>query len=119
MPGDSGEVLPAVLAAVGRRPCLFWLDAHQMVGGVRGERVTPVLRELRHVLERRPGDVVLVDDARLFTGAFDYPTLDQVAELAAAARPGWNLEVADDIVRLIPNDSPAFAQAQSLKACLR
>jgi hypothetical protein len=44
MPGR--HLLPGVLVAVDE-PCLFWLDAHAMASGVRGQDVTPIDRELR------------------------------------------------------------------------
>ncbi len=101
VPGDSGEMLPAVLATVAGRPCLFWLDAHLIGGGVRGKLTTPIIHELRAVLGSDLDEaVILVDDARLFNEASDYPTLDQVRELVRAGRPDWTLLVEHDIVRI-------------------
>ena len=74
--GDSVEVLPGVVASV-PRPCLFWLDAHYS-GGItaRGDVETPIMKELQVVLSRATeGDVILIDDARLFVGKNDYPTI--------------------------------------------
>ena len=100
MPGDSSEVLPSVLREIEGRPALFWLDAHYMAGGVRGRLVTPVLEELRQVLDRgRRDDVILIDDARLFTGGFDYPSLDEVRRLTGGRRDRA-LAVEHDVIRI-------------------
>jgi hypothetical protein len=47
-----------------------------------------------------PGHVALIDDARLFDGTDDYPTLDDLRRWLAERRPAWVMEVADDIIRL-------------------
>lgn len=108
--GDSGGLLPQVLAELDE-PALFWLDGHQMrvptasgaQPGARGERVTPVRAELAAILAHPTSDhVVLIDDARLFTGHGDYPTLDEVQQLVRSQRPKWRFEVEDDVIRLLP-----------------
>lgn len=101
--GDSGTVLPRVLATLDG-PALFWLDGHWSGGETaRGETDTPVLAELEHVFaDPRAGHVVLVDDARLFDGTGGYPTLDGLRELAKRRRPDWEMSVANDIIRLVP-----------------
>lgn len=97
--GDSADLLPKLARRI-ERPCLFWLDAHAMVGGVRGARLTPVAAELEAVLRRgTEGDAVLVDDVRLFTGRSEYPAIDAVRELVRERRPGWSVEVRDDVLR--------------------
>lgn len=99
--GDSGEVLGGLLPRIDR-PCLFWLDSHfSDADTARSGLITPVLRELghifRHPLARR--HVILIDDARLFNGEDDYPTLEAVKALAAGA--GFDrVEVKDDIIRI-------------------
>ncbi len=98
--GDSGQVLPEILAGI-TGPCLFWLDAH-CSGGVtaRGDCETPVVKEVAAILDHdERGHVVLIDDARCFVGKDGYPTLDQLRNLILAIRPEWTFEVEDDIVR--------------------
>jgi hypothetical protein len=99
--GDSGERLPEVLAAI-EQPCLFWLDGHYS-GGItaRGEEETPVLRELEGILSQQAREhVVLIDDARCFTGSNGYPTIHLLADLLMEERPHWSLCVEDDIIRM-------------------
>jgi hypothetical protein len=77
--GDSGAELPKLLATL-NRPCLFWLDGHYS-GGVtaKADLETPIIMELGTILEHPIKEhVVLIDDARLFNGTNDYPTIDQL-----------------------------------------
>lgn len=97
--GDSAVVLPRVLERI-ERPCLFWLDGKAMVGGVSGPVKTPVRAELAAILAHRvEGHVVLIDDARIFTGRGDYPSRAELEEAVLAARSDWVVEVRDDVVR--------------------
>lgn len=73
--GNSGEKIAEVLREIDR-PCLFWLDAHYS-GGVtaRGDEMTPIIDEIRHILNHSVcGHVIVIDDARLFNGNDGYPT---------------------------------------------
>ena len=103
--GDSSTILPSVVASISE-PCLFWLDAHYSGGTTaRGETETPIMKELHTVLDREgAGDVILVDDARLFVGKDDYPTVEQVRNLVAETRPDMSLESKDDIIRICRTD---------------
>ncbi len=80
--GDSGDVLPVLLARLDR-PALFWLDGHYS-GGItaRGIEDTPILRELQHISRHRlrQDHHLVVDDVRLFTGADGYPKLSDLQE---------------------------------------
>jgi hypothetical protein len=98
--GDSGALLPKVLAALDH-PALFWLDGHYMGGGTaRADRDSPVQAELASLL-RHPtrGHLVLIDDARLFIGTAGYPTIDDLRALIVRARPGSRVELEGDIIR--------------------
>jgi glycosyltransferase involved in cell wall biosynthesis len=99
--GDSGEVLPRVLASV-REPALFWLDAHYSGGSTaKGAAFTPIYRELEAILAHpADGHVVLVDDAADFVGEEDYPTVEQLRQFVKERRPGHRFEIADDIIRI-------------------
>jgi hypothetical protein len=98
--GDSGAVLPQVLAALDGR-ALFWLDAHYS-GGLtcRGAQDTPIGEELRHILGDPRDHVVLVDDAREFNGTNGYPTIEQLVVLVGELRPDYEVSVANDIIRI-------------------
>jgi len=106
--GDSGAVLPRVLASLDR-PALFWLDGHYSGGfTARGAEDTPVMQELAAVLAHPiAGHVVLVDDARCFDGANGYPTIEALRALVAAKRPDWEFSVRHDSIRMSPRGAAA------------
>jgi hypothetical protein len=101
--GDSGRLLADYLTNINER-CLFWLDGHYS-GGItaRGELNTPIKRELEHIFEHPvAGHVILIDDARCFTGQSDYPTLDELQRVVNERTQGWQFSVEDDVVRIHP-----------------
>lgn len=101
--GDSGKILPEVLASVSA-PALFWLDGHYSADiTAKGDKDTPIASELASIA-RHPvkGHVILIDDARCFNGSNDYPTIDELKSMASAYWPGAGFEVRDDIVRIAP-----------------
>lgn len=99
--GDSGEILGEVLAGI-ERPALFWLDGHYSAGiTAKGPLETPIEKELAHIAAHRlaPRHVILIDDARLFTGMGDYPHLRQLED--RASRAGFtSCTIEDDIIRI-------------------
>lgn len=110
--GDSGEELPRLLGSL-NEPALFWLDGH-FSGGVtaRGNTDTPIVREVDAVLSHRVEEhVVLIDDARLFGKAPDYPPIDELRAAVKRLRPDWIFRVQDDIICMgradrVGTDSP-------------
>jgi len=99
--GDSMVVLPSLLDTL-TSPTLFWLDGHFSGGATsKGALDTPVEREVELVLAHPVrGHVVLIDDARCFVGANDYPTLEALQAKVAAQRPELCFEVGHDIIRI-------------------
>lgn len=106
--GDSAKVLAEVVAAV-ESESLFWLDAHYSCGiTARGATETPILYELASILSKDArGQVILIDDAREFTGAGDYPALDDIRKFVLSTRPDMVLEVRDDIIRIHEKRRPS------------
>ena len=99
--GDSGRLLGDYLADI-REPCLFWLDGHYS-GGItaRGALETPIKNELTYILSHPvDGHVILIDDARCFTGENDYPTLQDLREFLNERKPGWQFSVDTDVIRM-------------------
>lgn len=106
--GDSGRELGRLISRL-EGPALFWLDAHWSGGArrgatsARGERDTPVLEELEHILHAADArHVVAIDDARLFGTDPEYPTVDQVAALVRARSPRRRTMVACDCIQILP-----------------
>lgn len=98
--GDSGVILQTVLKEI-NCPCLFWLDGHYS-GGItsKGTLNTPILAELNTVLTQPYNHVVLIDDARLFTGENDYPTIEEIRQFVLKQKPTYSFEVKYDIIRI-------------------
>ena len=101
--GDSGKLLDEHLATI-NEPCLLWLDGHYS-GGItaKGALETPIKNELAAILSHPvDGHVVLIDDARCFTGENDYPTLDELQNFVAEHKPNHKFSVEHDIIRVHP-----------------
>lgn len=99
--GDSSKVLPEIISHI-YKPCLFWLDAHYSEGiTVKGEKETPIVDELKRIFNNPvEGHVILIDDARCFTGQNDYPALEELRALVARRYPNFVFYVKDDIIRI-------------------
>ena len=92
---------------------VFWLDAHwcssEAVGGKDSQ--CPLLQELESIGQLGLNDVVLIDDARLFTGpppsphhGSDWPTLAQV--LRGLQNICWRHEIRiiNDVIMVFPEN---------------
>jgi len=99
--GDSGKQLGERLANI-NEPCLFWLDGHYS-GGItaKGSLETPIKHELTAILSHPvDGHVILIDDARCFTGEHDYPTIDELKSFVATRKPNHKFSVEHDVIRI-------------------
>ena len=98
--GDSGEVLPKILLKI-NEPAIFWLDGHYS-GGItaRGETDCPIFEELGAIFNsKKLNHIFLIDDARLFTGQEDYPTINKLTEYIKSKNEKYEVQVKDDIIR--------------------
>ena len=100
--GDSGIVLNKLLPEIDK-PALFWLDGHYSEGiTAMGTKECPVAEELEAIFKSDLHHIILIDDARLFNGTRDYPTLDEIRQICQRHDKTYSLTVKDDIIRLIP-----------------
>jgi hypothetical protein len=101
--GDSAQVLPKILESIAS-PAVFWLDGHYSGGDTgKGELDTPIQTEVELILcHPVRGHAILVDDARLFTGAGDYPTLSAFREQLMKLNASYHFAVKTDIIRFVP-----------------
>ena len=98
--GDSSDVLPQILKDL-REPALFWLDGH-FSGGVtaRGEVDFPILVELDHIRNHPiKNHVILIDDARVFTGDSNVPAREKIVESLRAINAAYSIQETSDIIR--------------------
>jgi hypothetical protein len=115
--GDSCRVLPEIVAALGTRKRVLWLDGHCCcnTGGVNERDECPLLCELACVT---PDDIVLIDDARLFLrtppaphDAAQWPSIRQVID----AIPSDFVQVIGDVIWAVP-DALRPAMVEYLRA---
>ena len=81
---------------------MFWLDAHYSSGvTARGVVDSPIAQELETIFSHpAKGHVILIDDAREFTGHGGYPTIEELYEFVLARKPGWRMLVYNDMIRI-------------------
>jgi len=99
--GDSGQVLESLLKDISKKT-LFWLDGHYSEGATaKGNLNTPIINELTHISNHYIKDhVVLIDDARCFTGEDDYPSISFLKDFVNQVSPDMEFKVEDDIIRI-------------------
>lgn len=102
--GDSKNMLGEMIDRVrNKKRILFFLDGHYSGGETgMGAVATPVEHEIETIYKKLPGKhfVILIDDARCFTGEAGYPVLkDFVGKLRL--RENVDVSVKGDIIRVI------------------
>lgn len=99
--GDSGVVLKDLLREI-NEPALFWLDGHYSAGiTAKSGKNTPIMEELGAILSQKYDHIILIDDARLFIGEGDYPTIDELSSFVTGLDSRRKISVADDIIRVL------------------
>lgn len=101
--GDSGELLGKVVDEL-NVPAIFWLDGHYSAGPTaKADLNTPIRAELQTIFRSGLPHVILIDDARLFNGQEDYPTIDEVRVITEQLTTGrYSFKVEDDIIHILP-----------------
>lgn len=101
--GDSGKMLKQLVEKISE-PAIFWLDGHYSgFETAKGDYATPVYQELDAIFSTSLNHVILIDDARLFVGKDDYPTIEELQKYVAAKRGTAELTIEDDMIRITPN----------------
>ena len=108
--GDSGKILKEMVKSFSE-PILFWLDGHYSSEFFLGEEYiktarididTPIKEELLAILASEFDHFILIDDARLFNGLGDYPTIYQIKKIVRLSGKKCKVTVKDDMIRIIP-----------------
>ena len=101
--GDSGTILNKLIPEI-NKPALFWLDGHYS-GWItaKGAKECPVPEELEAILKSPLPHIILIDDARLFNGTHDYPTIGQIEEIIRSNNRQYFIDTKNDIIRLTPS----------------
>lgn len=102
MQGDSSRLLPDILQSLSGMT-VFWLDAHHSSSiTALGDDYTPIMSEITAIAGwNQRFTVILIDDARLFTGK-DYPEISSFKEFLKKRFPRHEIAIADDIIRVSP-----------------
>ena len=109
--GDSGVILKDLVKKI-NQPILFWLDGHysseffvgeEFIKTAKGKINTPILDELRIILRNNLKHIILIDDARLFIGKYDYPTIAELQDLIKCLNPNYLLSTRNDIIYIQPH----------------
>jgi hypothetical protein len=99
--GDSGDVLIELCAKL-NEPAIFWLDGHYSAGiTAKGKKLCPIYEELLAIFNSTPlSHILLIDDARLFIGENDYPTIPELSEFVKKHRPHSEIYCKDDMIHV-------------------
>jgi len=98
--GDSGKVLKQLVDKISD-PAIFWLDGHYSgFETAKGDLETPIKYELDTILSSRLNHIILIDDARLFIGKNDYPTIEELKAYVLAKKINYIFNIEDDIIRI-------------------
>jgi len=110
--GDSGTKLGEIVPILAP-PVLYWLDGHfsgsmyigdELVETASGDLHSPIIKELECLLAKGiEGNVILIDDARLFVGQGGYPEYNSLVKFLEK----FNISPSQisqkrDIIRIIP-----------------
>lgn len=101
--GDSGVELKKIVEKL-NQPVLFWLDGHYSgKGTAKGKKENPILEELKTIFDTNDlRYVILIDDARHFGSAKDFPSLKDIALYVKQKKPNMDFVVLDDCIRIAP-----------------
>ena len=103
--GDSGKVLKHLVPAL-NSAAIFWLDGHYSGGlTAMGDKECPVYEELNAIFASPFSHLVFIDDARLFIGKNDYPTIEELRAFVQQHKAGYSFSVENDCIRLLPADT--------------
>ncbi len=98
--GDSSKSLIEVTKSL-NEPAIFWLDGHYMGNnGVMGETECPIWGELNAIFSGVSlPHVIIIDDARSFTGVSDYPSIESITKWIKNRDPRYQVIVDSDIIQ--------------------
>lgn len=99
--GDSGDALINLCKQI-NEPAIFWLDGHYSEGiTAKGKKACPIFEELTAIFNSPfLQHVLLIDDARLFVGENDYPTINELTSFIKKHRSLSEIYIEDDIIKV-------------------
>jgi hypothetical protein len=110
--GDSGAILQTLIKEI-NEPVLFWLDGHysseffvgdEFIKTARANKDTPIEEEMISILSTHVEHIILIDDARLFNGLDDYPSIRSLNRKVRKAKgKNYTCKVENDIIQIFPS----------------
>lgn len=99
--GDSGIKMYELIKGL-KQSSIFWLDGHYSGGDTAmGEKKSPIYEELKAIFSSSLKHCLLIDDARLFDGTEDYPTLKELKSFILQNRPSAVIEIDADTISVL------------------
>lgn len=96
--GDSGKIMPILIEELSQKT-LFWLDGHFSAGITsRGDKDCPIAEEMKAILSSNIEHVVLISNARCYTGQRDYPSLEGLSQFILQSSPESKIHVENDCI---------------------
>ena len=103
--GDSGVELPKLVKDLDKKT-LFWLDGHYCGGSTaKSEIECPIYEELGCIFRTNINHVIMIDDARMFNGTRDYPTLDELEKYIQKEQPKYKMTIDNDVIFVLPENN--------------
>jgi hypothetical protein len=99
--GDSFQVMPEILRRI-EVPCLFWLNGHYSLGNsATWNKEGIMMEELKQIIAHPiKNHVILIDEANLFAGKNDFPTLEFMRTFVESRTPYYGFYTQNDIIRI-------------------
>lgn len=99
--GDSGVKMQELVDTLAE-PAIFWLDGHYSgEGTAKGEKLSPIYGELKAIFSSSLQHCLLIDDARLFNGTEDYPTLEELKTFILENRSNATIQIEADTISVL------------------
>jgi len=96
--GDSGKIMPIVIKEV-KGKTIFWLDGHYSgEDSARGDKDCPAAEEVKAIIASEYDHVILINDARNFTGQRDYPSKEGLCGYVHKIHPESVIKVENDCI---------------------
>lgn len=99
--GDSGVVLESIVKNINEK-AIFWLDGHYSgEGTAKADIYSPVINEIKTIMNSNKEHIILIDDARDFNGQNGYPTIEKLKSMIIEGGfPDSEIQLKDDIIRI-------------------
>jgi hypothetical protein len=100
--GDSGKEIFKLISQIDEKS-IFWLDGHYSgMDTALGDVECPVLGEIDGIFSGSiKNHVLLIDDARCFTGNNSYPTIEELHNYVIKYNSKYKMEVDCDVIRFV------------------